>query len=153
MSVLTTARQRIADIYARHGTLVHRSIVLAEAREGATSDERSEVESYGWDRLFGEVERTRDKRTRLRNGESVSRDGGQLSLSLLSMTVPEARANNERKRRHASGVMYEVEQERLYIEIAEQRMRERGLNPEMTTLVIGEFIDAEEIAELRKRAA
>lgn len=148
--LVTKARQRLHDLYlaARHLG------VIEQARAEASPAERKAVEAYGWDRLFGEVERQRKGPGRLRRGDrTVSKTGEQLSLSLLGMTVAQARANNENKLSHARGSVAEAEFERMVIDIAEERMRERGLDPYVTDLVIGEFVDSDEIAVLRRRRA
>jgi hypothetical protein len=149
-SDLARARQLVADVYAHHGTLVSEGVVVPEARARAGAALREAVEFYGWQRLFGEVERPRDKVTKLRRGDrTVSSEGEQQSLPLLAMTVPQARLNNAGKRAHAAGAVAEAVFERRIIDLAERRMIERGLDPQTTHMVIGEFIEPSEIAKLR----
>lgn len=149
-SPLATARQRVHDIYANQAYPIP-SAVIERARAETTSAERAAVEEYGWDRVFGEVERQRNKSDGLRRGErTVTHTGEQTSLPLLGMTVPQARASNAGKHAHAAGALAEAEFERMVIDIVEERMRERGIDPLLTEMVLGSFIDSDEIAELRR---
>lgn len=151
-SPLATARQRVFDIYVDLAFPMSTS-VLEKAKHEATAAEQRAVQDYGWQHLFGEVERQRNRKTGLRRGErTVSGAGDRGSLPLLGMTIPQARENNASKRAHAESALAVVEFEREVIDIAEERMVERGLDPLTTEMVIGAFIDDDEIVALRKTA-
>lgn len=153
-NTIAKARQRLHDLYVVYAHPIQ-DVVIQDVRVEASRREHEAVERYGWERLFGEVQRQRKKSTGgLRRGESVvSNTGEQTSLPLMGMTIPQARANNERKRMHAAGAIAEAEFERQIIDLAEHRARERGLDPETIELVLADFVDIAEVIELRRDAA
>jgi hypothetical protein len=120
----------------------------------ASGDERTATLRYGADRLFGEVERRPHGVARLRAGErATTAEGVQLSIPFREMTFSQADAAVARRRDHAFGELEEARFLADVIAIAKQRCLERGLQPHETELAIGDFIDEDEIASMRRSAA
>lgn len=128
--------------------------VIDHVRRAADAEQRTAGLNYGLERVYGDVERSKDPATTLRRG-SLTRDaeGEQLSLPLLRMTFRQASMSNDRKVRHARGAVSEAEFERRVIALGEERCRERGLEPYEIDLVIGTFIDDDEVLALRRQWA
>jgi hypothetical protein len=153
VSTLHEARERMRTLYGEFPA-VARGHVIDHWLKAATPDERNATLRYGAERIYGEVERTRSGVARLRAGErAVNAQGIQLSIPLLAMSFPQARASAAGKKEHALGEMEEALFQERVIAIAEERCCDRGLDPDVTDFVIGAFIAEDEIAEMRRTKA
>jgi hypothetical protein len=116
------------------------------ARRFETSPDRHEALRIAADRLYGEKER--DRKDGLREGYSVQRNGQLVNLTLLGMRFGEARLAMRREMNHAEGARLTAAWDRYLLEVCEGRARERGLDPDETVLVLGEFVADQEAREL-----
>jgi hypothetical protein len=147
-------RKVVRGVYMHFGQVVTKERAVAESmtRMKDEPDLLHAAAEIGVGTLFGEIERKR-RPSGLREGErAVSEKGEQLSLPLLDMTFSQAREVNAKKYTHAQGSLVEARFEAKLIDLAAERARERGIDPTATEMVIGQFIDEDEIAALRKAA-
>jgi hypothetical protein len=148
---LTDARTKVRAVYDRCSPDAPRKPVVAYAVSEMTASERNACLYYGADRLFGEIERRRQPKTGLRRGSrATTSQGEQISLPPLHMNFPQAREMNAGEFVHAQGSLSEAEFDKKVIDIAEERCRERGLDPSDVLLRVGDFISEDEVAELRE---
>ena len=98
--------------------------------------------------LYEEIARRRTGVAKLRNGHTISLVSGiQLSLPLLGMSIPQGREIANRLWDHARGATERAAHDSFVVALATRNCRERGLDPDLTDFVIGDFVTEDEIAE------
>jgi hypothetical protein len=146
---IKSAREIMRELYESYPSAAKSDLIDRWLRD-ASPDERTATLRYGADRLYGEVERNRSGRARLRVGErTITSDGEQLSMPLLEMGFAQAEQTVERQLAHAAGAVAEARFADRIVAIAKERCRERGLDPYDVEIIVGQFIDTDEIGDLR----
>jgi hypothetical protein len=130
----------------------NRGQIIGLAREILIPSEQVDTVRYvivteGVKRLLGETRRFRRQRQGMRPFEEISRDGEQLELPFVELRFCEARQVIERKLSAIRGATIRAEFEESIYKLAVARCKERDQDPDNIELVIGDFIDEEEIDE------
>lgn len=97
--------------------------------------------------------RNRAKGATGRVHEEVRTADGTLEKHWSQLSLWEADAVIARKRELAGGIALEADYLQELHDIAEDRARERGLDPDAVIIVIGDYIDPDEAAEIRRGLA
>lgn len=146
-----SARQRLAEIVksvkASYGYRRDDALTEIARRFNKAGPDRLAALRIAAERLYSEGERL-GRKDGLRTGYSVRRNGQVFSLELLDQTFPEARNSVKREILHGRAAVARGEWDRYLLGVAEDRARERGIDPDVCELVIRTFIDQEEAIAL-----
>ena len=147
--ILSDLRAAIEAKYGGRGHAVVNARFVAAVRD-LDQDLKDEAVAMAAGTLQRSRDSVRDDRG-LRVSVPTERNGVQMSLPFLKLTIAEARSMRTRETAHAEASAYRRDYDAFAIELAEERCRERGLDPDSTTHALEAFISAQEVAEMWAR--